>query len=131
MNSIARAAWNRLFGNRGEHAAARFLKRSGMRILVKQYRIPAGEIDIIATDRNVIVFVEVKTRKQGNPYEAVGYKKQQRITRAAMHFLKRYDLLEERWRFDVVSIVWPEESKKPTIEHFPNAFESTGRGQMF
>ncbi len=131
MNSLARSAWNRFFGERGERAAARYLKREGMRILVRSYRIPSGEIDLIARQGDLLVFVEVKTRKQGAPAEAVGPLKQKRLTSAAMHFLKRHGLLECRWRFDIVAVVWADVGRDPRIEHIPNAFESVGRGQMF
>ena len=131
MNFIARSAWNRFFGERGERVAARYLKRHGMRILVRGYRIPSGEIDLIARQGEVVVFVEVKTRKHGTPAEAVGEPKQKRLTSAALHFLKKHQLLEGRWRFDIVAIVWPDVGQKPLIEHIPNAFESVGRGQMF
>lgn len=131
MNPIARAAWNRLFGDRGERAAARYLKQRGMRILDRGYRIPQGEVDLIARDGDIVVFVEVKTRKQGTPAEAVNLAKQKRLTEAALHFLKRHHLLEGRWRFDIIAIVWPEVGGEPTIEHIPNAFESVGRWQMF
>ncbi len=131
MNSIAQAAWNRLFGGQGERAAGRYLKRHGMRILARGYRIPQGEIDLIAREGDLVVFVEVKTRKHGTPAEAVNLAKQKRLTDAALHFLKKHHLLEGRWRFDVVAIVWPDVSGEPIIEHIPNAFESVGRWQMF
>ena len=57
--------------------------------------------------------------------------KQRRLTLAALHFLKKYRLLEERCRFDVVAIVWPDEKGPPQIDHIRDAFEAVGRGQMF
>jgi putative endonuclease len=76
----------------------------------------------------------VKTRTShdaGHPAEAVGPEKQQRLTRLALAYLKRHDLLENPARFDVLAITWPEKARQPTIEHFKNAFEAVGRGQMF
>jgi putative endonuclease len=131
MNPIVRAFLNRLLGDRGERAAARYLKRQGFRILVRGYRTPYGELDLVARDGQSLVFIEVKSRRQGTPAEAVTPEKQRRLTRAALHFLKRYNLLETRGRFDVVAIVWPDDRRPPTIEHIPNAFEGVGRGQMF
>ncbi|HSG69457.1 MAG TPA: YraN family protein, partial [Planctomycetaceae bacterium] len=67
--------WNRLFGDRGERLAVRHLKKSGLKIVARNYRNRFGEIDIIALDGQTIVFVEVKTRKSnaaGSPLEAVG-----------------------------------------------------------
>src|SRR5215210_5904700 len=126
MNPILRAVWNRLLGDRGEREAARFLRRQGFRILVRGYRAPQGEIDLIARDGGTLVFIEVKSRRRGTPAEAVTPEKQKRLTLAALHFLKRHGLLEQRCRFDVVAIVWPEGRATPEIEHFPAAFEAVG-----
>lgn len=130
-NPIVQAFWNRLLGDRGEQEAARYLRRHGLRILHRGYRTDHGEIDLIALDGNVIVFVEVKARRQGVPAEAVTAEKQRRLTLAALHFLKKHCLLEQRSRFDVVAIIWPEDGKAPQIEHIRDAFEAVGRGQMF
>jgi putative endonuclease len=131
MKAIARALLNRLLGERGERAAARHLKRQGMRIVLRGYRTEQGEIDLVARDRDILVFVEVKARRQGVPAEAVTLEKQRRLTNVAFQFMRKYQLLEVRSRFDVVAIVWPDDSTPPQIEHFRNAFEPVGRGQMF
>ncbi len=131
MNPIARALLNRVLGDRGERAAARYLRRQGMRILLRGYRTSQGEIDLIARDGPSLVFVEVKARRQGEPAEAVHEAKQRRLTLAALHFLKTHGLLEQPSRFDVVAIVWPDDRRSPAIEHFRNAFDAVGRGQMF
>lgn len=130
-NRIVQAFWNRLLGDRGEQEAARYLRRQGLRILHRGYRTNHGEIDLIALDGNVIVFVEVKARRQGVPAEAVTTEKQRRLTLAALHFLKKHGLLEQRSRFDIVAIIWPEDDNTPQIEHIRDAFEAVGRGQMF
>jgi putative endonuclease len=133
MRSLFGSFWNRVLGERGERTAASFLRRKGMRIIVRNYRGPGGEIDLIARDGETLVFVEVKTRKAGTPAEAVDLEKQGRITRTALHFLKKHGLLNPGVpsRFDVVAIVWPDGARRPAVEHFPNAFEAVGRGQMF
>lgn len=128
--------WNRWFGDRGEREAARYLRRKGVRVLLRGYRTTRGEIDLIARDGNILVFVEVKTRRRGEPAEAVTPEKQRRITLAALHFLKRYGLLEGPrpvpCRFDVVAVVWPEGRGRPAVEHLPDAFEAVGpRGEFF
>ena len=102
-----------------------------MRILLRGYRTKQGEIDLIARDGDTLVFVEVKARRQGVPAEAVTPEKERRLSNAALQFMRRYDLLEERSRFDIVAIVWPDDRKPPRIEHFRNAFEAVGRWQMF
>jgi len=122
------------FGQRGEDAAARFLKRKGFRILERSHDSRLGEIDIIAVDDRTIVFVEVKTRANtdaGHPTEAVDALKQRRMTQAALAYLKSKRLLESAARFDVVAVTWPAESRRPTIEHYRSAFEPAGRGQLF
>jgi putative endonuclease len=131
--------WRRTFGpktlgQRGEAAAARYLKRLGYKIVGRGTHIRRGEIDIIAVDGRTIVFVEVKTRDSsiaGEPHEAVDLEKQKRLTRLALVYLKRHGLLDYPARFDVVSILWPKHRRRPEIQHIKNAFEATGRGQMF
>jgi putative endonuclease len=131
MNRWFRAVLNRVLGDRGERAAERHLKRQGLRVITRNYRTPWGEIDLIARDRDTLVFVEVKTRRRGQPAEAVTPEKQRRLTNAALRFLRRFNLLEQRARFDVVAVVWPHDDQPPTIEHIMNAFEPPGRGQFF
>ncbi len=121
-------------GERGERAAARYLKRLGYKIVFSRHRQRYGEVDLIAVDGRTVVFVEVKTRRDaslGRPAEAVDAKRQGRMTRAALAFLKSHGLLEYASRFDVVEVVWPDGQKRPEIQHLPNAFEAVGRGQIY
>lgn len=126
--------WRRFFpekslGQRGEEAAARFLRRRRYRILARADQSGPGELDLVALDRKTIVFVEVKTRQSqdaGHPAEAVDAEKQRRLTRAAVSFLKRHRLLEYPARFDVVAITWPAGKRRPLIEHVKDAFEAVG-----
>jgi putative endonuclease len=130
---LRRGILNRLLGDRGERAAAKYLRARGYRILARQSRSRIGEIDLIALDGDTVVFVEVKTRtsqQAGHPAEAVTFAKQRQLTRAALAWLKRHDMLECRCRFDIVAITW-QERNRPLIEHFPNAFEAVGEGQMY
>jgi putative endonuclease len=125
------AGW---LGDSGERLASRYLRRLGYRILARRYRTEWGEIDLVARDGSAIVFVEVKTRRShaaGRPDEAVDACKQARLTRLALAFLKRFNLLEHPARFDVVAIVWQEGGRGPHISHFQNAFEAVGRGQLY
>ncbi len=121
-------------GYLGERAAEKFLKRKGYKIVARGLRLRGEELDLVAVDGRTIVFVEVKTRRGprfGHPTEAVDKRKQRRITRGALVFLKRHQLLEHKSRFDIVAITWPESAKKPTIEHFSAAFEAVGSEGMF
>ena len=124
----------RTFGQLGEDAAARFLKRLGYKIVARGAREHIGEIDLVAVDGRTVVFVEVKTRRSrdaGNPADAVDLDKQRRLTRLALAFLKRHHLLEYPTRFDIVAVTWPEGQKRPHIEHIRHAFEATGRQGMY
>ncbi len=121
-------------GNRGEAEAARFLEGLGYRIIERQMHGRFGELDLIAIDGNVIAFVEVKTRSStaaGHPSEAVNSAKQRRMSHSALAYLKRRGWLERRARFDVVSIIWPAGVHLPKIEHYVNAFEPPGSGQLY
>lgn len=121
-------------GKRGEHAAEKFLKRRGYTVIARGERDRIGELDLVAVDGRTVVFIEVKTRTShdaGHPVEAIDADKQRRLTRVALSYLKRHDLLECSARFDVVAVTWPESAKQPTIQHFRNAFEPAGKGQMF
>ncbi len=124
----------RSLGERGEAVAARYLRRQGYIIVARSARDKTGELDIVAVHQRVVVFVEVKTRTShdaGHPAEAVDANKQRRLTNLALRYLKRHDLLEQRWRFDIVAVTWPENSRRPTIEHYIAAFEPVSEGQMF
>jgi putative endonuclease len=121
-------------GQRGEDSAARFLKRKGYRILARHVDLPVGELDIIAVDGRTVVFVEVKTRTSddaGHPTEAIDARKEQRMTQAALVYLKRNGLLKYAARFDVVAVSWPQDASRPIIEHYQNAFSPVGAGQFF
>jgi putative endonuclease len=139
LSEQLRRLWARLrpartLGQRGEAAAARFLKQRGYAIVARSDRGRLGEIDLVAVDRRTVVFVEVKTRRShqaGHPADAVDLAKQRRLTRLALTYLKRHGLLENPARFDVVAVTWSDDSKPPIIEHFRNAFEPTGQWQLF
>lgn len=114
-------------GYLGERAAEKFLKRKGYKIVARSLRVRGGELDLVAIDRRTIVFVEVKTRSSlnaGTPAEAIDARKEARMTRAAMLFLKRHSLEGYSCRFDAVAITWQDKSKQPQIEHFLSAFEA-------
>jgi putative endonuclease len=121
-------------GYLGERAAETFLKRKGYKIVARGLRLRGGELDLVAIDRRTVVFVEVKTRRSeqfGSPAEAISPPKQRYLTRAALFYLKRHGLLEHESRFDVVAVLWPQQTKQPTIEHFQNAFEASGIRGMY
>jgi putative endonuclease len=98
-----------ILGKKGEQVALSHLVKLGYSIETKNYRCPFGEIDIIAKEKGVLVFVEVKTRQSerfGAPKEAVDYHKQQRLVRIALYYLAGLGKKQEQeiCRFDVVSV---------------------------
>ncbi|KPJ74724.1 MAG: hypothetical protein AMJ54_16685 [Deltaproteobacteria bacterium SG8_13] len=112
------------YGRNSEALAARHLKLCGYRILEQNYRTRHGEIDIIARDKDAIVFVEVKARKTescGNPKGAVTAEKQRKISMVALQYLKSTGQLTTRARFDVVAIHPSNVGER--IEVVKNAFD--------
>ena len=115
----------RLLGARGETLAARYLRKTaGHRILKKNYRSPAGEIDLISVDGDTLVFVEVKTRRDdrmSDPEQAVNADKRRKLTRCARGFVNERKLHDWPFRFDIVSVILPA-GGEPCVKHIPEAF---------
>lgn len=108
----------------GEKACVKKLREKGYKILETNYRCSLGEVDIICCKKDLIVFVEVKTRTTnifGFPQESVNFIKQKKIKRIACYYLKRNNLFSQGCRFDVMSVIY-NENKTMDIEHFENAF---------
>jgi len=135
VSAEGRKPWfRRWFGSRAERAAARFLRRLGWRVVRRNYFCPHGEIDLIAVEGRTIVFVEVRSTSfedAERPAASVDDRKQQRLTRLALHFLQQHRLLDHDARFDVLAVSWPESSREPRIVHYRQAFEAVGRFQMY
>jgi putative endonuclease len=111
-------------GRQGEDAAAQYLESKGMKILERNFRTPVGEIDLVARNRTILAFVEVKTRRGsafGSPAEAVGPRKQRQIVRAANWYLNDRPRDGLQPRFDVIAITVLNATMQ--IEHIPGAFE--------
>jgi len=111
-------------GRRGEDLAHRYLRQAGLTILARNYRTPnlSGEIDIVARERDIIVFVEVKARtsaEHGAPDRAIDPEKERRIMAAARHYASHTGTDWDHVRFDIVSIVF---GKQLTLSHYPDAF---------
>ena len=93
-------------GQKGEELAVAFLKQRGYSIIQRNFKTSLGEIDIIAKDKETLVFVEVKTRESleyGQPFESVTMAKRRKIANVATLFLKKLRQLPP-CRFDIVSI---------------------------
>ena len=112
-------------GVRGGKLACRYLKRSGYKILLRNFRgRTGGEIDVVCRDNDTLVFVEVKTRGDedfGRPVEAVDREKRKRISRGALAWMRMLDNPDIFFRFDVVEVVIAD-GAKPRVELIKNAF---------
>jgi putative endonuclease len=116
--------WKQKFGEQGEALAVHRLKKAGYKIIETNYRTRRGEIDIIAKDKDTIVFVEVKSRRSvnfGNPKQAVTLRKQKKISMVALYYLKTTGQSSAKARFDVVTVISSQD--KPQVEIIKNAFE--------
>ncbi len=112
-------------GKRGEELACRELERRGYAIVARRFRVRSGELDIVARDGPVLVFVEVKTRAGrlfGDAAEAVTPLKQWRMTRLANDYLLRHPAPGCPCRFDVVSIHF--DGDRPTVNVYRAAFDA-------
>ena len=112
-------------GSRGEKLACRFLRRSGYKVLYRNFRgRTGGEIDIVCRDKDTLVFVEVKTRTRedfGRPFHAIDRDKRKRISRGGLAWLRLLDDPDILFRFDVVEVIIAE-GAEPRLELLRNAF---------
>jgi putative endonuclease len=112
-------------GDRGERIARAWLRSKGCKILASNFRGPRrGEVDIVARDGKLLMFVEVKTRREGSKIrglDAVNREKQQLIERGANAWLKKLGTRDLPWRFDVIEI-YLEEGRKPRVNQVKDAF---------
>jgi len=110
-------------GNVGEEQAVTFLVEKGFQIVERNYRYGKGEIDIVAREKDFLVFVEVKARESleyGLPEEAITKRKIAQIRKIAEAYLAEKTITDENIRFDVVAILFL--NNQTTINHYENAF---------
>ncbi len=115
---------NQRLGKWGEQLAAKYLLGLGYQVLGSNHRTPYGEIDILANDGGVLVFVEVKTRSStalGNPEGSVTPNKQKHILESVQHYLSEQENVIEDWRVDVVAITGQPDQPDIDIQVFQNA----------
>lgn len=119
-------------GQIGEDLTAQFLIRRGYNIVCSNFKVPigrntrgatvTGEIDLIAFDKDVLCFIEVKTRSSedfASPLTAIDLRKQRQIIRTAKVYRKIFSIKDIRFRYDAVSVIL-QENKRPKIELFKN-----------
>lgn len=118
----------RAVGQEGESAAEQYLRHKGYRIVARNLRSSVGELDLVAEDDQVLVFIEVKTRRTGafgGAIHAVHQRKQEKMIRLAALYLARHHIKDKLCRFDVV-LLQGTDVAVPQIEHIQNAFEVSG-----
>jgi putative endonuclease len=111
-------------GKIGEDIAVKFLSRKGYKILKRNYRYGHGEIDIIAMDKDVLIFVEVRVKfsdKFGSPEDSVTIKKREQLKKIASAFIQMNEVNFSECRFDVIGITFKD--GKFNINHIVNAFQ--------
>lgn len=125
-NANSRPDTRGMTGKIGEAFAAEYLKTQGYKILQTNIRFwKFGEIDIVAQEKKVIVFVEVKTRRSelfGTPQESVNFRKQKKLCQCAHVYLKKNNETHSEYRFDVVAILLDKDNKVKRVEVIKNAF---------
>ena len=121
------ASSTKILGQQGESAVARWLESHGFTILARNYTIKEGEVDLIAQYKEIIAFIEVKTRmtEYFSPAEAVTYSKQRKIIKAAKHFALKHKLFDHVLRFDVATVVYYDLAQnKYSIGYIKDAFRA-------
>ena len=108
----------------GEKLARDFLEQQDFQILQTNYRCPEGEIDIVAKQKDSLVFIEVRTKKNlefGSPEESITPRKMRKLREVAVHYLQNHENLPASWRIDVVAIELDKNNKTSRIELIENA----------
>jgi len=111
-------------GKLGEKLALRHLKKRGYRILDRNFRCRRGEIDIVATQKDYLVFVEVRTKTTeafGTPEESITRTKKDHLIAAALTYISEHKKLPPLWRIDVVAVELDQKGKSKRIEIIENA----------
>lgn len=110
-------------GNYGEEIACKYLQKLGYKILERNYRIRGGEIDIVAKDKDALVFVEVKTRwshEFGLPVESITPWKIQALLRTARFYVQKIKWGEREYRLDFVGVDFADSKENPRFELIKN-----------
>jgi putative endonuclease len=114
------------FGKKSEEIAAQFLLSRGYQILERNYRTPRGELDLIASDGDTLVFVEVKARRGmrfGEPHWAVDRRKRQHLIKASLFYLSKKKIRNRCCRFDLV-VIQERSDGHPQINLICNVLEA-------
>src|SRR5205807_6206732 len=111
-------------GELGERAAKKHLRRQGLKFLTANFRSPRGEVDLVFREADCLVFVEVKTRSSEEwvrPAAAVNKERRQRLSRAALDYLRLLRNPPVKLRFDIVEVLL-NDGEVREVRHLPNTF---------
>lgn len=112
-------------GQRGEDQALDYLQARGYHLVARNWQRPSGEIDLVMSDQEMLVFVEVKARRSetaGRADDAVSPSKAARLLTTAEWFLAEHPEHQHRiWRVDLLAIAIDDHTGAATIRHYPNA----------
>ncbi|MHC1683214.1 MAG: YraN family protein [Clostridiaceae bacterium] len=117
--------FNRSLGESFENQAEIYLKSKGYKIIDKNFHFSHLEIDLIALDNDILVFIEVKGRYSSNfgtPCESVSNKKQTNIIKCAKYYIHKNNLYDRFVRFDIIEVYANNLNNSFSIEHIENAF---------
>jgi len=117
-------------GKLGEKTAQKFLKKRGYRIRETGFRCRHGEIDIVAQQKDYLIFVEVRTKSSldfGTPEESITAAKKKKLITLALTYTSTHQNLPSLWRIDVVAIELDDKGKPKRIELIENAIEQSSR----
>jgi putative endonuclease len=110
----------------GEQLAKSFLQRKGYRIMETNCRCGRDEIDIVARQKDYLVFIEVRTKSNaeyGSPEESLTFNKMRHMERAAIQYLQSHNIVSDLWRVDLVAVELDASSKPLRIELVENVLE--------
>jgi putative endonuclease len=117
--------YQKQIGKLGEEIAAKYLLDKGYQLLDQNFNVKYGEIDLVALDKDCVVFVEVKTRTSaafGNPEDSVTPAKIERMQNAALLWMQAHTEVPDDWRMDVIAIVLGHENDITDLQHFVNTY---------
>ncbi len=110
-------------GKKGEDLACGYLRKIGYKILERNFRIQGGEVDIVAQDGDILVFVEVKSRSSkifGTPFESINYIKIKALLKTSLFYIQKINWGEKPYRIDAVGVDFSESEDQPKIELIKN-----------
>lgn len=116
-------------GEAGEKLAEKFIRSRGFVILDRNVRTPFGEIDLVAEDNGVLVFLEVKTRvseRRGPPLASITALKRRHIIRNAVYYLRYRACAQRACRIDAIGIILARHGKMMVLKHVRNAIQLRG-----